>query len=242
MAGEKRRKRLRALLDLAGVKSKDANLDRIERAFVHESAAMEFGGHSNERLEFLGDAVLGLVVAQWLFEKYPDEPEGVLAKRKAAIVSDSTIAQTAQRLEFGELLLLGTGERAHGGAQRRSTLGDAFEAFVAVLFVECGMKTAQRFVLREHVAGLDVERAGLGDAKTQLQELTQARLSCMPTYSEQGEGPDHSRTFTSTVQVGGETLGTGTGPTKKAAQQQAAAVALAALQERFGLTHATQEN
>lgn len=209
---------------------------------MHESAAAERDIASNERLEFLGDAVLGLATARWLYDHYPSEAEGVLAKRKAAIVSDSAIADTARRLGFEDLIDVGAGERAHGGAARASTLGDAFEAFVAVLFQEYGLDTAARFILQEHVAHMDVEQAARSDAKTQLQELTQARLQCVPEYRESHDGPPHARTFTSTVQVSGEVLGTGTGPSKKAAQQQAAAAALNALLERFGITHATQEN
>ncbi|MFN2449090.1 MAG: ribonuclease III [Candidatus Baltobacteraceae bacterium] len=240
MAGEQRRRRLRALLERAGIK--DAPLERIEAAFVHDSAAAEQGTRSNERLEFLGDAVLGAVVAHWLYEHFPHDPEGTLAKRKAAIVSDRALAQTAARLGFGELIELGTGERARGGTQRASILGDAFEAFLAALFLGHGLGAVQRFVLREHVASLDLERASQADAKTQLQELTQGRLACAPEYRESGDGPDHARTFITQVQVGGEVLGTGTGPSKKAAQQQAAAAALHALQERFERNDATQEN
>src|SRR5579884_3360244 len=199
MAGEQRRRRLRALLDLADVPAEA--LDRIDAAFVHESAAKEQQMLSNERLEFLGDAVLGLTVARWLYATYPDEKEGTLAKRKAAIVSDLAIAQTARRLGFGELVQLGVGERAHGGSERTSILADAFEAFVAVLYLEHGFPLAQRFVEHEHIAHVD-----------------------------------HSRVFTSTVTVNRETLGTGTGPSKKAAQQNAAAQALLILQERL---HAT---
>jgi ribonuclease-3 len=231
MAGEQRRRRLRALLDLADV-PEDA-LERVEAAFVHESAAKEQQIVSNERLEFLGDAVLGLSVARWLYATYPDEKEGALAKRKAAIVSDFAIAQTARRLGFGELVQLGVGERAHGGSDRTSILADAFEAFVAALFLDYGLPLAQRFVEREHIAHVDHERAAVSDAKTQLQELTQARLQCTPVYRERGEGPPHLRIFTSTVTVNGETLGTGTGPSKKAAQQNAAAQALLVLQERL---------
>lgn len=234
MAGEQRRRRLRALLDLADVPA--AEIDRIDAAFVHESAAKEQQTLSNERLEFLGDAVLGLIVSRWLYASYPDEKEGTLAKRKAAIVSDSAIAQTARRLAFNELVQLGAGERAHGGSERTSILADAFEAFIAVLFLEHGFPIAQRFVEREHIARVDHEHAALADPKTQLQELTQAHLSCTPLYREHGEGPPHLRTFTSTVSVSGETLGTGTGPSKKAAQQNAAAQALHILQERL---HAT---
>lgn len=240
MAGERRRNRLRALLERAGVRH--AGLEEIERAFVHESAAKERGLRSNERLEFLGDAVLGVVVARWLFERFPDDREGTLAKRKAAIVSDAEIARTAKRLGFADLVELGEGERIHGGAERPSTLGDAFEAFLAALYLEHGFEAAQRFVLNEHLPALDLARAAEADAKTQLQELTQGRLSCIPVYRERAAGPAHERCFTSQVQVDGETLGTGTGPSKKAAQQHAAAQALETLRERFGLTHATQKD
>jgi ribonuclease-3 len=231
MAGEQRRRRLRALLELADVPAD--SLDRVEQAFVHESAAKEQQIVSNERLEFLGDAVLGLVAARWLYNTYPSEKEGVLAKRKAAIVSDSAIAKTSKRLGFADLLQLGAGERAHGGSERTSILADAFEAFVASLFLAHGFETAKRFVEREHIAGVDHESAAIADAKTQLQELTQAHLACTPAYKEHAEGPPHLRTFTSVVTVNGEALGTGTGPSKKAAQQQAAAQALHTLQGRF---------
>jgi ribonuclease-3 len=231
MAGEQRRRRLRALLEIAGVPAD--MLEAFEQAFVHESAAKEQQILSNERMEFLGDAVLGLVVARWLYETYPLEKEGVLAKRKAAIVSDSAIATTAKRLGFAELVQLGAGERAHGGSERTSTLADAFEAFVAALFLAHGYEAARRFLEREHVANVDHEHAAKADPKTQLQELTQAHLACTPAYSEQAEGPPHLRVFTSVVTVNGEALGTGTGPSKKAAQQQAAAQALHILQGRF---------
>ena len=231
MAGEARRRRLRALLDLADV-SDDA-LDAIDQAFVHESAAKEELLLSNERLEFLGDAVLGVIVARWLYATYPQEKEGSLAKRKAAIVSDSAIAETARDLGFSELVRVGAGERAHGGAARVSILADAFEAFLATLYLHYGFDAAQRFVEQRHIATLDHERSAVADAKTQLQELTQARLACTPEYSEKGEGPAHERTFTSVVRINGEQLGTGTGPSKKAAQQNAAAQALTILQERF---------
>jgi ribonuclease-3 len=231
MAGEQRRRRLRALLDVAGVSAE--SLELIEAAFVHESAAKERQILSNERLEFLGDAVLGLSAARWLYATFPDEKEGTLAKRKAAVVSDFAIAQTARRLGFGELVELGVGERAHGGSERTSILADAFEAFIAVLFLEYGLPTAQRFVEREHLALIDPARAAISDAKTQLQELTQARLQCTPVYRERAEGAPHLRIFTSTVTVNGETLGTGTGPSKKSAQQNAAAQALLILQERL---------
>ena len=231
MAGESRRRRLRALLDLADVPVE--SLEHVEAAFVHESAAREQQLQSNERLEFLGDAVLGVIVANWLYATYGGEKEGELAKRKAAIVSDAAIAGTARRLGFSDLLVVGAGERMHGGTERSSTLADAFEAFLAVLFLRHGLQAARGFVENEHIARVDHEQAAQADAKTQLQELTQARLGCTPEYREQGEGPAHQRTFTSCVLVNGENLGPGMGPSKKAAQQNAAAAALATLAARL---------
>lgn len=231
MAGEARRRRLRALLDRAGISN--AAAEAIDAAFIHESAAKEELLDSNQRLEFLGDAVLGLVVAHWLYKSYPGEKEGILAKRKAAIVSDSAIAQTARRLGFADLVRIGAGERAQGGADRSSTLADAFEAFVAAIYLNHGMDAAQRFLEREHIASVDHDLAAMSDAKTELQELTQAHLGCTPAYQDAGDGPAHQRVFTSIVTVSGETLGTGVGPSKKAAQQNAAAQALLTLRTRF---------
>jgi len=232
VAGETRRRRLRALLALAQV-PEDA-LDAVEAAFIHESAAKEELLLSNERLEFLGDAVLGLATARWLYATYRDEKEGTLAKRKAAIVSDYAIAQTARRLGFPQLLRVGAGERAHGGVHRTSILADAFEAFIAALYLHYGFEAARAFVEREHIANFDHEIAAIADPKTQLQELTQAHLACTPVYEERGQGPAHQRTFTSVVTVNGEAVGTGIGPSKKAAQQQAAMQALEALRARLG--------
>jgi ribonuclease-3 len=230
MAGEQRRRRLRALLDCAGVPTR--MLPSIDRAFVHESAAKEQQIDSNERQEFLGDAILGMVVAEWLYAVYEDEKEGSLAKRKAAIVSDTAIASTAKRLGFGELIQVGAGERAQGGAERPSILADAFEAFIAALYLEHGLDAARRFIESAHIASVDHATAAQADPKTQLQELTQGRFACMPVYHERGEGPAHARRFTAAVEINGETLGTGIGPSKKAAQQSAAMQALLTLQAR----------
>ncbi|HEY8314031.1 MAG TPA: ribonuclease III [Candidatus Baltobacteraceae bacterium] len=230
MAGEARRRRLRALLEIAGVASEE--LEDIDAAFIHESAAREAGLTSNERLEFLGDAVLGTIVANWLYANYPADREGMLAKRKAALVSDRALAANAKRLGFGELVLVGAGERAHGGTERASTLADVFEAFIAALYRRFGMPAAQSFVEREHIAYVDHARADVADAKTQLQELSQERFACTPLYTEEAEGPAHERVFTATVSVAGERLGTGSGPSKKSAHQNAAAQALQTLQAR----------
>ncbi|MGZ3496567.1 MAG: ribonuclease III [Vulcanimicrobiaceae bacterium] len=231
MAGENRRRRLRALLEIADLP--ENAFDAIEPAFVHESAAREGGISSNERLEFLGDAILGMIVASWLYANYPDDKEGVLAKRKAAIVSDRALAASAKRLGFADLVQVGTGERAHGGNERVSILADSFEAFIASIYRHFGVERARAFVEREHIAYLDHATADVADAKTQLQEFTQEHFACMPLYREEGEGPAHERVFTATVTVNDELLGTGTGSSKKAAQQDAAAQALHTLQARI---------
>lgn len=226
MAGEARRRRLRALLQLAQVPQD--GMEALDAAFTHESAAKEGGGDSNERMEFLGDSVLGLIAAHWLYGQYPGEREGTLAKRKAGIISDSALAVTARRLGFSHLVALGAGERASGGADRTSVLADALEAFIAALYLEYGFETAKGFVLREHIAHTE-HSPDATDPKTVLQELVQQRFACTPDYVEEAEGPPHMPRFTSYVRVKGELLGTGTGASKKAAQQEAAAIALRTL-------------
>lgn len=230
MPGEAKRRRLRALLQLAGVR--DGDLDALAAAFIHESAAKESGGLSNERLEFLGDSILGFIVSLWVYTHYADDREGVLARRKAAIVSDSALALSARRLGFSDIVELGAGERASGGADRVSILADSFEAFIAAVYLRHGFEAARRFVVEQHVAHADHSESGVADPKTLLQEFTQEHYACVPDYEEEGEGPPHLRRFTSFVRVKGELLGTGTGHSKKAAQQDAAAVALRTLQAR----------
>lgn len=228
MAGEQHRRRLRALLRLAGVRSA-GNLDVVENAFVHESFAKERGGPSNERMEFFGDSILGFITASWLFERFADEPEGLLTLRKAAIVNDAQLATTARRLGFAEIVQLGSGMRSAGGADNTSVLADAFEAFVAALYLSYGLEKARRFVVNEHVERLEHSADALLDAKTRLQHYTQEHLAATPVYRESSRGTPQHPSFTSRVIVKGKTLGTGSGPSKKAAQQAAAEVALARL-------------
>jgi ribonuclease III len=225
MSGEQHRRRLRALLRLAGVRSA-GDLTLADSAFVHESHAKERGGTSNERMEFFGDSVLGFIVAGWLFENYPDEPEGRLTVRKAAIVNDAQLAETARRLGFPDLVQLGAGMRAAGGADNSSILADAFEAFVAALCVGYGLERARKFVVVEHVELLDHSESPVLDAKTRLQHYAQAHLAGTPVYRESSRGTPQRPAFTSRVSVKGKTLGTGSGPSKKAAQQAAAEAAL----------------
>jgi ribonuclease-3 len=206
-------------------------LDAVEPAFVHDSAAREGAGESNERLEFMGDGILGFVVARWLYERYPSASEGELHRRRAALVNAEALATTARRLGFGELLVLGVGEQKSGGRDRTSILADAFEAFVAALYRAKGLDVVARFLEREHLTQLE-HRIALIDPKTELQELVQARTGAVPVYFETSEGRPHERIFTSRVSVGGEVLGVGSGPSKKAAQQGAALQALATLRKR----------
>jgi ribonuclease-3 len=228
MAGENRRRRLRALLACAGVRSA-GDLTLIEQAFVHESSAKESGGASNERMEFLGDSVLGYITAGWLFERFPQEPEGRLTVRKAAIVNDAQLAESARRLGFSDLVELGVGMRNAGGADNSSILADAFEAFVAAVALRYGVEKARTFVVREHIEQLDHASNALLDSKTRLQHYAQEHLSATPVYRERSHGTPQAPRFSSSVQVNGKTLGTGSGPSKKAAQQAAAQAALASL-------------
>ncbi|MEO6913519.1 MAG: ribonuclease III [Candidatus Baltobacteraceae bacterium] len=222
---------MRALLDIADLPT--ANLDLIDAAFVHESAAKEHRLRSNERLEFLGDSVLGCIVATWLYARFADDKEGVLARRKAAIVNDHALAQSARRLGFSDLVVLGAGMRNSGGSDNTSILADAFEAFVAVVFLHYGFEKARAFVEHEHIPQTDHTDAAIVDAKSMLQEFAQEHLAFTPVYHEDVDGTPQARRFTSHVTIKGETLGTGTGASKNAAQQSAAAIALATLQARI---------
>ncbi len=228
MAGENRRRRLRALLARAGVRVA-GDLTLVEQAFVHESSTKEGGGPSNERMEFLGDSVLGAVTARWLFEHFPDEPEGRLTVRKASIVNDAQLAHSARRLGFSELLELGTGMRKAGGTDNTSILADAFEAFIGALTLRYGISKARAFVIAEHIEQLDHAPDALLDPKTRLQHYAQEHLSATPIYRDRSAGTAQKPHFRSSVQVKGKTLGTGSGPSKKAAQQAAATAALLSL-------------
>jgi ribonuclease-3 len=234
MSGENYRRRLRALLRLAGVR-KIADFTAFELAFVHQSYARERGGESNDRMEFLGDSVLGCVTAGWLFERFSDEPEGMLTLRKAAIVNDMALAQTARRLGFGPLTRLGAGMQAAGGADNTSVLADAFEAFVGALYLRFGLEKARGFVLAQHIEQLDHSSDALLDAKTRLQHYAQEHLAATPVYRETSRGTPQRPAFKSRVSVKGKILGRGEGSSKKAAQQAAARAALVSLAEQLAV-------
>jgi ribonuclease III len=228
VAGEAHRRRLRDVLRLAGVE-RAGDLAIVERAFVHESHAREGGIESNERMEFLGDSVLGFITAEWLYERFGQEPEGMLTLRKAAIVNDAELAETARRLGFPSIIQLGAGLRAAGGTENTSVLADAFEAFVAAVFLRYGLDKVRRFLLAEHVEPVAGHLRDLVDPKTRLQHYAQEHLSATPVYNEVDDGTPQAPAFESTVSVAGRALGTGNGSSKKAAQRAAAIDALAGL-------------
>jgi ribonuclease-3 len=207
----------------------------LELALTHRSFANEQGlpGHY-ERLEFLGDAVLAALAAEWLYERHPELPEGELSKLKSALVAEPPLATYAQSLGLGEALHLGVGEERSGGRRKPSLLADALEAIFAALWLDGGLPEARRAVrsfLEE--ASATQEELREADAKTRLQELVQSRGWERPAYQVVAEaGPDHSKSFAVVCRVRGEVAGEGEGPSKKIAEQRAAARALDRLGER----------
>jgi ribonuclease-3 len=204
-------------------------------ALTHRSYAYEHGGlPTNERLEFLGDSVLGLVVTDELYRSQPDLPEGQLAKLRASVVNMTSLAGVARSLGTGGIgphLLLGRGEETTGGREKDSILADALEALIGAVHLGCGRDAAGALVHRLFDPLL-VEAATRGaglDWKTSLQELGAARGLGPPSYRVEDDGPDHAKTFTASVLLAGEVRGTGTGRTKKAAEQEAAEVAWRAI-------------
>ncbi len=220
--------RLEELQEKLGVSFREPGL--LERALTHPSYAFERqpGSPHNQRLEFLGDAVLSCVVAEYLFRNFPDLPEGQLTRLRAALVCEQALARLAARLELGKYLRLGRGEELSGGRTRPSNLADAFEAFVAALYLDQGWEKTRNFLYN-----LLKEEMGIGlhnlhpDYKTCLQELVQKKGNEKLRYEVLSEsGPDHAKVFVSGVFWRGQLLGKGTGGSKKEAEQQAAKEAL----------------
>lgn len=227
MAGEARRRRLRALLKTAH--AAPADLDVFEQAFMHESAARERREISNERLEFLGDSVLGFVAATWLYEHHPDKDEGWLTRRKAAVVNDRVLAQTALRLGFPEMMQVGEGMSRSGGANNETILADAFEAFVGALFLRYGEGKTRRFLIEAHLRLVDLSEESVTDAKSRLQHVIQERYRQVPVYRDEAVGTPQAPEFRSQVILKDTVLGSGTGRSKKQAQLEAAGKALETL-------------
>lgn len=209
---------------------------------THKSRAYEEGSASNERLEFLGDAVLGLVVGEYLFRELPGAPEGRLAKLRAAVISAPTLARQAGLMELGSYLRLGRGETLTGGRTRESNLADAFEALVGAFYIAGGLGAAAKFILDELGGEIDdaVRGGNYRDFKTTLQEEMQ-RTGNKPCYEvTKEEGPDHGKVFTVVVSAGGRVLGRGKGRSKKEAEQSAARQALENLRD-LAEDHASRE-
>ncbi len=206
----------------------------LRRALTHRSFSYENGGvPTNERLEFLGDAVLGLVVTEALYRRHPDVPEGQLAKLRAAVVNMRALAHVARGLGLGDHVLLGRGEETTGGRDKSSILADTLEAVLGAVYLDGGAEVA-RGVVHRLLEDLMSTSADLGaglDWKTSLQELTSALGIGAPTYTVDTEGPDHAKVFHATAHVGGDALGRGDGNSKKEAEQAAAATAWTHLHE-----------
>ncbi|ORW01304.1 ribonuclease III [Mycobacterium kyorinense] len=220
------------LLEALGV---DLPEDLLTLALTHRSYAYEHGGlPTNERLEFLGDAVLGLTVTDELFRRHPDRSEGDLAKLRASVVNTQALADVARGLTdhgLGAHLLLGRGEANTGGADKSSILADGMESLLGAIYLHHGIETARQVILRLFGGLLDAAPnlgAGL-DWKTSLQELTASRGLGAPSYQVTSTGPDHDKEFTAVVIVMNTEYGSGVGRTKKEAEQKAAAAAWTAL-------------
>ncbi|HKB31506.1 MAG TPA: ribonuclease III [Streptosporangiaceae bacterium] len=199
----------------------------LDRALTHRSYAYENGGlPTNERLEFLGDSVLGLVVTDTLFRRHPDLPEGQLAKLRAAVVNMRALAGVARGLNLGRHIRLGRGEEGTGGRDKSSILADTLEAIIGAVYLDRGLGEASTLVhcLFDPVIARSA-RLGAGlDWKTSLQELTAAEMLGVPEYQVTESGPDHQKSFRAVVRVGGRIYGSGEGRSKKEAEQQAAEV------------------
>lgn len=207
----------------------------VIRSLSHRSWCAENGAQvSNERLEFLGDSVLGLVVTNYVFCAFPDLPEGQLSEVRAGVVNARVLAEVASELGLGKHLLLGKGEDAAGGREKQSILADAFEAVVAAVFLDSGFAAAEAVVLRCLEGRIADAAAGPGgrDYKTRLQELAAHLGLGRPRYVVRDEGPDHAKSFFATVHVDGAPSGEGEGRSKKEAEQAAAWVAYRHLGER----------
>ena len=214
-----------------------ADEELLTQALSHRSWCAEAGGRpSNERLEFLGDAVLGLVVAEHCYRTYPDLPEGALAKVRAAVVNTGVLAEVATELGLGDALLLGRGEDHSGGRAKASILANSVEAVIGAVYIDGGWGAAAALVMDLLGRRIVLAAAGPGadDFKTRLQELVLHKIGELPRYDVEGTGPDHARRFRAQVYVAGSERGVGEGRSKKDAEQAAARRAWAELSDDDG--------
>ncbi|MBU39038.1 MAG: ribonuclease III [Acidimicrobiaceae bacterium] len=210
-----------------GIGYKFNDIGILSNALRHRSWCSENEGNSNERLEFLGDAVLGLLVAKNIFENYPDKPEGDLAKIRAGVVSSQALCEVAQEIDLGNAVALGVGEESAQGRQKESILADAFEAVLGAVFLDGGIESAKLVVekLFSKRIALTALEPGLTDYKTRLQELTMQISEPAPIYFVDADGPDHEKSFCATVEIGTHRFGPTYGTSKKKAEQAAASLA-----------------
>ena len=209
------------------------NVTLLQRALTHSSYANEHWHDSlksNERLEFLGDSILGMVVAEYLYRNFPDRLEGDLTRMRADMVCESSLARIAQQVQLGKYLLLGNGEEQGGGRNRPSILADATEAVLAACFLDGGMEAAECFIQRFVLCNVPAKKLQNLDYKTALQELVQQKKNQQLSYRLIGEcGPDHDKEFSVEVSLNGVVVGQGVGTSKKRAEQSAAQAAIASL-------------
>lgn len=205
----------------------------LEQALTHSSCANESRGklQSNERLEFLGDSILGMVVADHLYRNHPDLPEGELTRTRAALVCEDSLVEVAAQLELGQYLKLGRGEDAGGGRKRPSIQADAVEAVIAAVYLDGGIGSARKLITNFILTNNEREQEGaIRDFKTALQELVQRESGRVLSYRLMGEsGPDHAKVFSVEVDLDGKPIGAGEGRSKKEAEQNAAKAAMARL-------------
>lgn len=208
------------------------NIELLKKAFTHSSYANEKHIEkydNNERLEFLGDAILELVISDYIYNNFPRMPEGELTKLRAGTVCESSLAERARIIRIGEFIMLGKGEETTGGRERDSILADAFEAVIGSIYLDGGISSARKYILEQLEATVNKTNVSLSiiDCKTRLQEEIQ-KISKEPLHYEiiNESGPDHNKVFTSAVKHNGTILGSGSGKSKKEAEQAAAATAL----------------
>ena len=211
------------------------NITLLQNALTHSSYANERWHNSllsNERLEFLGDSILGMVVAEHLYKQFPDRLEGELTRMRADMVCETSLAQIAGQLDLGKHLLLGHGEERFGGRNRASILADAVESVIAASFLDGGMEAAKGIITRFVLCNVPVSKLQNMDYKTSLQELVQQKKNQTLCYRLVGEsGPDHDKVFTAQVLLNDQVVGEGTGSSKKRAEQDAARVAMEKLKK-----------
>ena len=214
----------------AAIGYKFKNIALLQNALAHSSYANERWHNSlmsNERLEFLGDSILGMCVAEYLYCTFPDRPEGELTRMRADMVCEQTLANVAGRIGLGEHLLLGKGEEQGGGRTRNSILADAVESVIAASFLDGGMGAAKQFIQKYILVEVPVKKLHNVDYKTSLQELVQQKKNQVLSYALVGEsGPDHDKKFDVEVSLNGSVVGSGSGSSKKRAEQNAAASAI----------------